>query len=211
MRAGGRAALPRAQHPESRSRRCHVHEVRSASCESERAWNGSTHTKCGLVDTTPCSGLAPDEDVVVVDDSDGQSLSEGSPMQFTGARFSTSSRPSAKACAGRGRRMCLRNVPPSPPPSPRRRARACAQPRPQDCRPIAECANRRAFPGSGGRRGRSVGVSRSECFSALAPAALWIILNSTRVCLVLITPRKGVLHVRYRSIAARISQSLEAS
>ena len=55
----------------------------------------------------------------------------------------------------------------------------------------------------GGRRGRS------ECFSALQP--LWNILNShvnsTRVCLVPITPRKGVLHVRYRSIAARITRS----
>ena len=38
----------------------------------------------------------------------------------------------------------------------------------------------------------------SECFSALQP--LWNILNSTRVCLVPITPLKGVLHVRYRSI-----------
>ena len=37
-----------------------------------------------------------------------------------------------------------------------------------------------------------------------APAAVWNILDSTRVCLVPITPRKRVLHVRYRSIAARI-------
>ena len=51
-------------------------------------------------------------------------------------------------------------------------------------------ANRRAFFGSGGRRGRP--RSGSECFSALQP--LWSILNSTRVCLVPITPRKGVLH-----------------
>ena len=49
----------------------------------------------------------------------------------------------------------------------------------------------------GGRRGRS------ECFSALQP--LWNILNSPRVCLVPIIPRKGILRVRYRSIAARIS------
>ena len=64
-------------------------------------------------------------------------------------------------------------------------------------------ANRRAFFGSGG--------GRSECFfprafSALEP--LWNILNSTRVRLVPITPRKGVLHVRYRSIAARITPLL---
>ena len=34
-----------------------------------------------------CSGLAPHEVVGGVDDSDGQSWSEGSPMQSTGARF----------------------------------------------------------------------------------------------------------------------------
>ena len=52
---------------------------------------------------------------------------------------------------------------------------------------------------AGGRSG-----SGSECFSAFQP--LWNILNSTRVCLVPITPRKGVLHVRYRFIAARIKE-----
>ena len=41
--------------------------------------------------------------------------------------------------------------------------------------------------------------SGSEYISALEP--LRNILNSTRVCLVPITPRKGVLHVRYRSIS----------
>ena len=47
--------------------------------------------------------------------------------------------------------------------------------------------------------------SGSECFSAFEP--LWNILNSTRMCLVPITPRKGVLHARYISIAASEDQS----
>ena len=63
-------------------------------------------------------------------------------------------------------------------------------------------ANRRAFFGSG---------RRSECFFFRARAAVEYIefFDIFALCLVPITPRKGVLHVhvRYRPIAARISQS----